>query len=104
MDMGLVVQAECTERVIIAVRQGILPRKNRLSVQVDDNVVAVADFLRIFSPPFTDEIWVRANATLAPLTRPLRISSRDGIGNIAGLDRYRFTKTNSGSSACTFSQ
>jgi hypothetical protein len=44
MDMGLVVEAECTERVIIAVRQGILPRKNRLSVQVDHYIVAVTDF------------------------------------------------------------
>src|SRR5215470_6060063 len=59
--------------------------------------------LRIFSSPFTDEIWVRANTTLAPLTRPFCISWRDGIGNIAGLVRYRFTKTNPGSSAYTFS-
>ena len=44
MDMGLVAETECTERVIIAVRQGILPRENRLSVQVDHDVVAVADF------------------------------------------------------------
>src|SRR5215813_12963437 len=59
--------------------------------------------LRIFSSPFTDGIWVRANTTLAPLTRPFCISSRDGIGNIAGLVRYRFIKTNPGSSAYTFS-
>ena len=44
MDMGLVVEAECTERVIVAVRQGILPPKNRLSIQINDYVVAVADF------------------------------------------------------------
>jgi len=44
MDMGFVVKAERAERIITAVREGILPRENRLSVQVDDNVVAVADF------------------------------------------------------------
>ena len=38
-----------------------------------------------------------------PSTRPLRIFSRGGIGNIAGLVRYRFIRTNPGSSAYTFS-
>src|SRR5215468_3660891 len=49
MDSGLIVQTECPKGGIIAIRQSILPRKDPLSVQVDDNVVAVTyfeDFLR----------------------------------------------------------
>jgi hypothetical protein len=44
---------------------------------------------------------VRANTTLAPFTRPFRISSRDGIGNIAKLVRYLLIRTNPGSSVRT---
>src|SRR5215470_11623473 len=44
MDLGLVVETERAERVIGAVRHGILSREDWLAVQVDHYVVAVTDF------------------------------------------------------------
>src|SRR5215471_10987674 len=50
MDRGFVVKAECAERIISAVREGILSRKDRFAVQINHNVVAVADFEDFLTP------------------------------------------------------
>src|SRR5437879_2741830 len=50
MNGDLVVKAEHSERTIIPIGERILPRKNPLPVQVDDDVVAVTDFEKVLTP------------------------------------------------------
>src|SRR5882757_10877844 len=50
MNGDLVVKAEHSERTIIPIPERILPRKDALPVQVDDDVVAVTDFEKLLTP------------------------------------------------------